>query len=99
MLDERGALADADEPGASLLVDDALLGLKCARPSELQLEHLGAGDRVHSKRVHAGDVRQDAGSSFTKARGVRGRSFLDVADGNVDEAGYPCHQHKHDASG
>lgn len=66
MPDDRGALADADEPGGLLLVHDALLGLKCAGPSELQLEHLGAGDRVHSKRVHAGEVRQDAGPSSIK---------------------------------
>jgi hypothetical protein len=73
MSDDRGALTDADEPGASLPVHDALLGLKCAGPSELQLEHLGAGDRVHSKRVHAREVRQDTGSSFVASCGVTGR--------------------------
>lgn len=64
MSDDRVAVADADEPGASVSVDHGLVRLKDAGQAELQLQEFRAGDRVHSERVHARKVRQDSRSSF-----------------------------------
>jgi hypothetical protein len=64
---DRGAVAGADEPGASVSVHYGLVRLKDAERAELQLQEFRAGDRVQSKRVHARKVRQESHSSF-KAR-------------------------------
>jgi hypothetical protein len=54
VLDDRGAVADADESGASVSVHHGLVRLKDARSAELQLQKFRACDRVQTERVHAG---------------------------------------------
>jgi hypothetical protein len=56
--DHRGAVADADEPGAAIPVQDCLVRLKRAGRAESQLEEFGASDRVQAEGVHAGQVRR-----------------------------------------
>lgn len=51
--DDRGAVAHANEPGASASVHHSLVRLKGAGRAELQLQELRTGDRVQSQRVHA----------------------------------------------
>jgi hypothetical protein len=46
MPDDRGAVADADESGASVAVHNGLARLKHAGRTELQLQEFCAGDRV-----------------------------------------------------
>ena len=60
--DHRGAVAHADEPGASVSVHHGLVRLKGAGRAELQLQELGTGDRVQSERVHA--PKRSAGPSL-----------------------------------
>ena len=68
MLDDRGAILDADEPGALISVHHCLVRLKGTRGAELHLQELCAGDRVQAKCVHARTVRQDSRSSFCALR-------------------------------
>jgi hypothetical protein len=56
---DRGAVTDADEPGAPVCVHHGLVGLKDAEGAKAHLQEFRAGDRVQGCRgVHAGQVRQ-----------------------------------------
>src|SRR5438132_5551572 len=54
MLDDRGAVAHANESGASVSVHHGPFRLKGAGRAELQLQEFRACDGVQTKRVHAG---------------------------------------------
>jgi hypothetical protein len=63
--DNRGAVAHADEPGASVPVHHGLIRLKDEGRAEPHLQELRAGDRVkHGRSEHAPKLRQDSHSSF-----------------------------------
>lgn len=68
MLDDRGAVLDADEPGAPTAVHYRLIRLKGAGRAEPQLQEFRASDRVQAERVHARKVRRDSRSSFLGTR-------------------------------
>lgn len=51
--DGCGSGAETDDPGSPFVVEHGLAGLKGTGSSELHLQHLRAGDRVQSKRIHA----------------------------------------------
>jgi hypothetical protein len=53
MSDHCGSVVHADEPGASISVQDCLVLLKAGGRTELQLQEFRAGDRVQTERVHA----------------------------------------------
>src|SRR5437879_5661645 len=54
MLDDRCAVADANESGASVSVHHGPFRLKGAGRAELQLQEFRACDGVQTKRVHSG---------------------------------------------
>ena len=66
--DDRGTVADADEPGASVSVHHGLFRLEETGGAELQLQEFRAGDRVETERVHVGKV------SARLSHVLRGRS-------------------------
>jgi hypothetical protein len=63
MSDHCGSVVHADEPGASISVQDCLVRLKGGGRTELQLQEFRAGDRVQTERVHTRKVRQPLRSS------------------------------------
>ena len=93
MLDDRGAVLDADEPSAPASVDYCLVRLERARGAELQLEEFRSGDRVQAESLHAGPVRRDSRSSlsqkaaFGAARAAAGRTHTEptTPDGRWDQ--------------
>lgn len=54
VLDDRGAVLDADESSAPVSVYYGLVRLEGARGAEFQLEELCSGDRVQAEGFHAG---------------------------------------------
>jgi hypothetical protein len=64
--DDRDAVSCTNEACASVFVHHGLVRLKGSHRAELDLQELRAGDRVHSKRVHA--VAGSAGLSLILPR-------------------------------
>ena len=62
MSDHCASVVHADEPGASISVQDCLVRLKGGGRTELQLQEFRAGDRVETERVHTRKVRQPSRS-------------------------------------